>query len=50
MCCVLIRSVAVVGADGSFFKANFEKGGEAIRVAYSQFVNKPADAGDAFTN
>ncbi len=29
---------AVVGADGSFFKANFEKGGEAVRVAYAQFV------------
>jgi hypothetical protein len=27
-----------VGADGSFFKANYEKGGEAVRVAYSHFV------------
>jgi hypothetical protein len=31
-------SFAVVGADGSFFKANFEKGGEAVRVAYAPFV------------
>jgi hypothetical protein len=32
------RPCAVVGADGSFFKANYEKGGEAVRVAYSHFV------------
>jgi hypothetical protein len=33
-------SPAVVGADGSFFKAAYdpEKPGEATRVAYAQFV------------
>lgn len=32
------NTLIVVGSDGSFFKANFEKGGEAVRVAYGQFV------------
>jgi WD40 repeat protein len=39
---LLLRQVsffAVVGADGSFFKANYEKGGEATRVAYSHFAS-----------
>lgn len=31
------NTIIVVGADGSFFKANYEKGGEAVRVAYSHF-------------
>jgi hypothetical protein len=26
-----------VCADGSFLKANFEKGGDAVRVAYAHF-------------
>ena len=37
-----VQPCAVVGADGSFFVANFEKGGEATRVAYSQFVTAAA--------
>ena len=32
------NTLIVVGSEGSFFKANFEKGGEAVRVAYGQFV------------
>lgn len=32
------NTIMVVSADGSFFRANFEKGGEAVRIAYSQFV------------
>ena len=31
------HTIIVVGVDGSFFKANYEKGGEASRVAYSHF-------------
>ena len=52
LCCALSRApppvlrvppaLSVVGADGSFFTANFEKGGEATRVAYSQFVGAGA--------
>ncbi len=30
---------SVVCADGSFLKANFEKGGDAVRVAYAHFVS-----------
>ncbi len=30
----------MVGADGSFFKANFEKGGEATRIAYATFAKQ----------
>lgn len=30
-------TIIVVGADGSFFKANYEKGGEAVRVEYANF-------------
>jgi hypothetical protein len=26
-----------VCADGSFLKANFEKGGDAVRIAYAHF-------------
>jgi hypothetical protein len=33
------HTIIVVGADGSFFKANYEKGGEAVRVAMSVFVS-----------
>ena len=34
------NTVLVVGSDGSFLKANYEKGGEAVRVFYSQFLTK----------
>lgn len=32
------NTIVVVSADGSFFKANFEKGGEATRIAYASIV------------
>jgi hypothetical protein len=32
------HTIIVIGADGSFFKASYEKGGEAVRIAYSQFL------------
>jgi hypothetical protein len=35
---------AVVTADGCFFKASFERGGEAVRSSYSQFMRPAADA------
>ena len=38
---------AVVSADGSFFKANYARGGEALRVAYAHFVAGGAGAGGA---
>jgi hypothetical protein len=39
------NTIIVIAADGSFFKANFERGGEAVRVAYAQFVKAgPAGA------
>jgi hypothetical protein len=35
----------VVCADGSFLKANIEKGGDAVRTAYAQF-NKAKGEGE----
>lgn len=34
------NTIVVVSADGSFFKASFEKGGEATRIAYASIVNE----------
>jgi hypothetical protein len=34
----------VVGADGSFFKANYSRGGEAVRIAYSHFSSASGGA------
>ena len=43
----LQRRIAVVSADGSYLKANYAKGGEALRVAYSHFVTPSAGAAQA---